>query len=131
VVRTALDPFVKAGYRCAGPGTDQSAYEQWQCSSTASQGVSYSVIVDADDAGLKNVLATVDQSGQKEPSAAVAEDFFSQVTDVDFGGSTQMVQAWVHSHLAGGGQEQVGPVLVTLDSLQPVDHLNLFAQPGQ
>jgi len=125
--RAALDPFAKAGYNCAGPTSDQSAFGQWQCSRTSADGVAYFVVLDADDTIVKQVLATVDQSNSRTPDRSVAADFFHEITNIGVGGSTQDLRQWVDAHLSTGGQEQVGPVFATLDSLRPVTHLVLFA----
>jgi hypothetical protein len=126
-VRSALDPFAKAGYACAGPSSDNSAFGQWQCDLTSSDGVSYYVVLDADDSRVKQVAATVDQSHASTTRPEVAAGFFGQVTDINVGGSSPTIKGWVNSHIADGGQEHIGPVVVTLDSLRPVAHLILFA----
>src|SRR5262245_4191165 len=103
-VKSALDPFTKAGYSCiAPPSSDTSAYGQWQCSRTSSDGVAYAIVIDANDTGIKNVLATVDQSSAGATKPEVAATFFSQVTDIDMGTSGSTIKSWVASHLTDGG----------------------------
>jgi hypothetical protein len=127
-VRDALDPFLKAGYACAGPSSDNSAFSQWQCD-RLSAGVHAFVVLDGDDSGVKQVTATVDQAGATQKTRDVALAFFNDVASINVSGSAAAVHDWVAAHIAEGGQEQVDSVLVTLDSFQTVDHLVVFA-PG-
>jgi len=126
-VQAALDPFLKAGYACAGPSSDNSAFSQWQCDRQSADGVNYFVVLDTDESSVKQVTATVDQSGAASTRREVALDFFEDVARIDVGGSAEAVKDWVTTHVSDGGQEQIGPTLVTLDNLQAVDHLVVLA----
>jgi hypothetical protein len=125
-VRSALDPLAKSGYSCSGATTDNSAYGQWKCSRTSPEKVVYYVVLDANASAIKQVLATVDQSNVSSVDRSMVADFFHEVTDLEIGGSSQTIREWVDAHIADGGQEQLGPVFVTLDGLRPVAHLTLF-----
>jgi hypothetical protein len=126
-VQAALDPFLKAGYTCAAPSSDNSAYGQWQCDRQSADGVHYFVVLDADDSRLKQVTATVDQSAAASTRREVALAFFADVARIDVGGSAETIKDWVTTHVSDGGQERIGPILVTLDNLRSVDHLVVFA----
>ena len=125
-VQAALDPFVEAGYTCTGPTSDNSAYRQWRCDKQAADATHYSVVLDADESDVQQVTATVDQSLTASTRPEVALDFFVDVTQIDVGGPAKDIKDWVGGHVAQGGQERVGPTLVTLDKLQAVDHLVVF-----
>ena len=125
-VRTAIEPFRSAGYACAGPSTDNSRFEQWRCDLSGPDGISTSVVIDADGSGIKQVLATVDASKAGVLSASPVTEFFSRVCDIQVAGSPVDAKAWVLSHIPAGGQEHVGALFITLDPLAAVTHLVLF-----
>lgn len=129
-VQSALGPFLQAGYTCAAPSADHSAFLQWQCDHTSADGVRYSIILDADDSGVKQVLATVDQTPAAAMRREVALDFFMAVADMNLGGASKAIKDWVNRHLADGGQEHLGSLLLTLDNLRPVDYLTVFSVGG-
>jgi hypothetical protein len=126
-LRGALEPFLKAGYACVGPSSDHSAFTQWQCDRQDDAGVHVYVVLDGDDSGIKQVTATVDQSAAGSIQRDVVSTFFSDVAAIDVAGSATAVQDWVGAHMSAGGQEQIGRVLITLDSLRRVDHMVIFA----
>jgi hypothetical protein len=126
-VQAALDPFLKAGYTCAGPSSDNSAFSQWQCDRRSADGVRFYVVLDTDESNVKQVTATVDQSGAASTSRQVALDFFEDVARIEVGGSAESIKDWVTTHVSDGGQEQIGPALVTLDDFRAVDHLVVLA----
>jgi hypothetical protein len=126
-VQVALGPFLKAGYACAGPSTDNSAFTQWHCDRQSGDGVDYFVVLDADGSSVKQVTATVDQSHAASIRPEVALDFFGDIADIEVGGSAGTMNDWVTTHVLDGGQEQIGPILVTLDNLRAVDHLVVLA----
>jgi hypothetical protein len=126
-IQAGLGPFAKAGYACAGPSSDNSALTQWQCDRQSADGVHYFVVLDGDDSGVKQVTATVDQAHAASVKSEIALTFFDDVAGIMVGGSADGVKEWVNAHVSDGGQEHVGPILITLDPLRAVDHLVVFA----
>jgi hypothetical protein len=125
-VRSALDPFVRGGYRCQGPSADQSAYLQWHCTRTTSGGIETHLLLDADEVAIKAITATIDQSRAQAADQGTVAAFFDQITGIDLGFARSKVKDWVTANLEAGGHFRVDGVLVTLAPLQPVDDLALF-----
>jgi len=125
-VRSALDPFVRGGYRCQGPSADQSAYLQWHCTRTTSGGIETHLLLDADEVAIKAITAMIDQSRAQSTDRGEIAAFFDQITGIDLRFSISKVQDWVTANLETGGHLQSDGVLVTLGPLRPVDDLALF-----
>jgi hypothetical protein len=84
-------------------------------------------VLDADDSRVKQVMGTVDQSHATSIRREVALAFFADVARIGVGGSAETIMDWVTTQVSDGGQERIGPILVTLDSLRAVDHVVVFA----
>jgi hypothetical protein len=126
-VRAALGPFVRQGYACSeSRADDQSPFRQWQCDDTTLDGVHHTVILDADDQHLKNVIGTIDQSPSATTDRDAAIRFFDEIANVRIGELDPSIKTWIGIHLGGGAQEWFGSVFVTLGELKPVTHLVLF-----
>jgi hypothetical protein len=127
-MKTGLQPFLDGGYTCSGPSSDNSAFSQWVCDRGTAEGTSYHLVVDADEEGIKQVLAIVDQSPQPTADRVVAVEFFAQVASIDLGASARDLSTWISSSIAEGGQRSFGPVFATLEGIRPVCHLTLFVE---
>lgn len=125
-VRAALDPFIRERYACRGGGSDHSAFRQWQCDETTLDLVQYTVILDADDRHLKNVIGVIDQSTSATINRDAAIRFFGEIANVRIGELDPSIKTWIGTHVSGGAQESFGSVFVTLEGLKPVTHLVLF-----
>ena len=131
VVRSALDPFISAGYACQAHPPDVSGYAQWQCDGTSSDGSVNSVILDASQSAVVNVLATSHRTAAPATGPDGAGAFFDRVTDIPLGVSVSTIKDWVNGNLMRDGQAQFGPVFVTLEIRPPLTTLNLFASPDR
>ncbi len=127
--RSSLQPLVDDGFSCAGPSRDNSDYSQWTCDKSSGNGILFHVVMDGDEAGIRQIIGLVDQSRQETVGPAPLLPFFDLLTRTPLGGPSEEIQTWIATHVSSGGQEQFGPVFVTLDTIAPVTHLSLFVQP--
>jgi hypothetical protein len=129
-IKTALEPFARAGFACASAaaGSDNSALAQWECDQETASGTVLALIVDGDSSHIKQVLAVIDQSKAPPTSAGPAVAFFRRAATIDLGAPSGDIAAWIPTAIEAGGQQAFGSVLVTLDPLRNVSHLVLFVQ---
>jgi hypothetical protein len=127
-VSNALRPFVDDDFACRGPDRDVSVYSQWTCDRAGADDVSYHVVLDGDESGVKQIIGTVDQSRTSLPTSQRLVRFFAKLGSTPLAGPTGEIDAWILSHLEHGGHQHFGTVFVSLDGLQPVTNLSMIVQ---
>jgi hypothetical protein len=129
-MRQLVDPFVTEGFACTGPSVDASGMSQWDCSREGDDGTEYRLVVDGDVSEIRQVAATVDQSGRPATDAQIALTYFTTLVSRELASDADPVLGWLKTNIGRGGHQTFGRIVVTCDPFGTVTNLSLFTAPS-